>query len=365
MSIIYYLNKDLIIYLNPKRIHMKKNVKLYNILIDNFLINIYHHALKMYFLLCKKNKRRLLVKIARIIFILCLLYSVNFSISAQESEQRNPDTLWVIFWLQNQLFAVNSDNTGSITLVPAADTIAKSPKFVRGVVNVRGQKMPAIDLRSRIGLSPMDKEIEDFILLMKQREEDHRRWLTTLEDSVRETKEFTLALDPHKCKFGLWYDSYETSNYFVSNILKKFDVPHKKIHGIGNKVMGLSRKGNKDRAYDIIDKCRTTELNEMVTLFDEITRDIGELSQETAIVLNTIHGRFAIIVDCVDTTEKINEDSTLDVNAIKVANLDKSLIAFSGTKLKENRSILGIDIDNIFRSEDFQGGWGQPYGLAQ
>ena len=77
----------------------------------------------------------------------------------------------------------------------------------------------------------LDK-IENQITMLKEREKDHRNWLSELESSVKENRPFTLATDHHKCKFGQWYDSYVPKSYEESEFLKKFEMPHKRIHEV-------------------------------------------------------------------------------------------------------------------------------------
>jgi len=54
--------------------------------------------------------------------------------------------------------------------------------------------------------------------------------LTELEASWREQRPFKMARDPHACRFGLWYDRYQTDNNLLKMTLKKMDEPHQIIH---------------------------------------------------------------------------------------------------------------------------------------
>jgi purine-binding chemotaxis protein CheW len=84
-----------------------------------------------------------------------------------------------------------------------------------------------------MGLTSAVEETESFCALMQQREQDHRNWLNELEASSRP---FTLATDPHQCAFGKWYDKFKAENAWVAALLKKFDVPHRQIHGMAIRV---------------------------------------------------------------------------------------------------------------------------------
>ena len=59
---------------------------------------------------------------------------------------------------------------------------------------------------------------------------------------VKENGKFTLARDPHQCAFGKWFDNFKTDNIAVSEVLKKFDAPHKRIHALADEIEELLEK---------------------------------------------------------------------------------------------------------------------------
>ena len=50
---------------------------------------------------------------------------------------------------------------------------------------------------------------------------------------------FTKAVDPHKCKFGMWYDQFHTDNISLNFVLKKIAAPHEFIHCCGGEINQL------------------------------------------------------------------------------------------------------------------------------
>ena len=88
--------------------------------------------------------------------------------------------------------------------------------------------------------------------------------------SGSERREFKLAIDPHKCAFGKWYDNFETDNRTLSGCLKKCDAPHQEIHGIAIKVKGMEEKEDFDSAYEIINPTKEGERAEMIRLFSRL-----------------------------------------------------------------------------------------------
>ncbi|GBL05923.1 chemotaxis protein CheW [Glaciecola sp. KUL10] len=63
----------------------------------------------------------------------------------------------VVFLLSKQEYAVSIDHVQEITRIPdQMDKVPKTPKFIEGVVNLRGTVLPVIDMRTRFGIDKMD-----------------------------------------------------------------------------------------------------------------------------------------------------------------------------------------------------------------
>lgn len=217
---------------------------------------------------------------------------------------------WVIFSLKSERYAVPTSHVQTMVAMPEVVHIPKAPPHVRGVINLRGETSPLIDLRLRLGMDSSLEAINDQIEMLKEREQDHRNWLNELELSVHEGRKFTLATDCHKCKFGQWYDSYQPKSFTEGQFLKKFEQPHQRIHQIALQVERLLEQGHREQALSLINKTHDRELAEMILLFQqfaEMTRKKAD--QEIALVLETKGSRTAIAVDTILTVEKILRDT--------------------------------------------------------
>ncbi len=208
---------------------------------------------------------------------------------------------WVIFLLQDQPFAVSSNYVREMVAMPKIASVPQTTPYIRGVINLRGQVVPVIDLRARLGMTSLLDETENLIDLLNQREQDHKNWLAELESSLKDRREFKLATDPHKCAFGKWYDSYTADNRILANCLKKFDEPHKRIHAIAIEVKKLEEKGDFDSAYSLIERTRKGDLSEMINLFSEARNLMRETNREIALVLEWSEKAMAAAVDSVET----------------------------------------------------------------
>ncbi len=84
--------------------------------------------------------------------------------SAMNNERRadaaatDDDTQVVIFRLGDEEFAVPIMSVQEIVRVPDTLTrVPRTPRFVEGVINLRGTVLPVIDQRSRLGLAPLER----------------------------------------------------------------------------------------------------------------------------------------------------------------------------------------------------------------
>jgi purine-binding chemotaxis protein CheW len=231
------------------------------------------------------------------------VFSVNF-----DTDFSGPQLPFVICGVKKQLIAISCRYVRELVILPRVTRLPDMSSNVRGVFNNRGAILPVLDLRARLSMESSEKELDDLITLLHQREEDHKNWMNELHNSIIENRPFKLTTDPHKCAFGKWYDSFTTANYILSLQLEKFDAPHKMIHSIGSTVEKLKSAGKSDEAVKVIENARSTKLKELMSLFEE-TRQLLKRTHREMAVITEISGRnSAIAVDRVESVEPIDAE---------------------------------------------------------
>ncbi len=260
------------------------------------------------------------------------------------------DMPWVIFHLQDEQFAVSANHVREMVAMPKVVSVPQAPHYIKGVINLRGQVIPVIDLRLRMGMTSLVDEAEDLIAILDQREQDHKNWIAELESSVRERREFKLATDPHKCAFGKWYDNFQTDNRILASCLTKFDAPHQKIHAIAIEVKGLEENEDFDPAYELINRTREGELAEMIKLFSETRSLLRESNREIALVLEWKEKTMAVGVDSVETVEKLSESNIEEIPGA-VSTLDNACVAGIGKRGKDNELVQLLDVGKLIGQE--------------
>jgi len=220
---------------------------------------------------------------------------------------------WVVFRLEDSFFALSSHCVQAMISSFDVKPIPGDLEDLRGVINYANQVFCLVDMRKKIGFKSMEVEIKEFASLMDAREQDHKNWLNTLMECVQQGKEFTLAIDPAKCRFGLWYNDYlpKVKNNNLAFWLKKFDVPHKKIHGIAKKADAFIYSGEKEMAIRLIEETRNKELKAMISLFAKIKEIYRSSQREIAIIIDPkFTGQpLALLVDEVIVIRNLPEEN--------------------------------------------------------
>ena len=195
--------------------------------------------------------------------------------------------------------------------------IPQTPAYFEGMVDLPSGPLGVLDLRALLGMPSMREETADVLQMLQQREQDHINWILELHASVRENREFTLATDPHKCKFGLWYDAlmadYEGLYRFCNDsmplieLMKSFDTPHQQIHQLAKQVSELVEAGEKEKALQVISKAESTTLAAMLDLFNKARTLIGELRRGIVVIAEQSSQHIGLQVDNVIEIRQFSE----------------------------------------------------------
>lgn len=74
---------------------------------------------------------------------------------------------YVIFKLADEFYAIKIDNVETIERDMEITRVPKTDGYVKGVINLRGEIVPVIDLRSRLGLATKKADAETRIIVNK------------------------------------------------------------------------------------------------------------------------------------------------------------------------------------------------------
>ena len=88
----------------------------------------------------------------------------------------------VVFVMESEEFACSINNVREVLKMIRVTPLPRSLDFVEGVINMRGEVIPVIDLRKRFGLPEAERTDESRIIIVEVEE----RMVGLIVDSVRE-----------------------------------------------------------------------------------------------------------------------------------------------------------------------------------
>ncbi|MBZ5594182.1 MAG: chemotaxis protein CheW [Acidobacteriia bacterium] len=274
-------------------------------------------------------------------------------------KQYPQEMAWAVVQAKNQSFAVATQDLREMVIMPEVAEVPNTGEYIRGVINLRGRVLPLIDLRKRIGLTSVTEENNTFCAMMEQREQDHHKWVDELEASVKEGRAFGLATDPHKCAFGKWYDTYHTDNPLIAMHLRKFDQPHRQIHGIATEARDLVAQGRVDQAHELIALTRSGSLARLASLFAELRSLVREGNREIALVVEAAGRNFAVSVDAALSVEKLSAGSVEELQHGAGVKQDGIVRRF-GKRAKGGEVILIIETAHLMNGDEISQDLLQP-----
>lgn len=98
-------------------------------------------------------------------------------------------TTFLSFQLGKEFFAVNVAKVLTILEMKPITKVPNSPNFMRGVINLRGNVLPVIDMRIKFGMSPTEFTTNTCIIVLNVGIDDETVQLGILVDAVDEVLE--------------------------------------------------------------------------------------------------------------------------------------------------------------------------------
>jgi purine-binding chemotaxis protein CheW len=125
---------------------------------------------------------------------------------------------YLTFKLGDELFAVTVSKVIEILEIPRITKVPRSPDFIRGVINLRGNVLSAIDSRIKFGLPPVEDTINTCIIVMNVELDGQEITMGLIVDAVKEVIEIDSALVQNLPEIGSKYKSE-----FIEGMIKSDD----------------------------------------------------------------------------------------------------------------------------------------------
>jgi len=277
------------------------------------------------------------------------------AINQANLENDNEELTVFTFWIGDELFAIDIANILSIT--QDLDSLLKTPvksKGLTGIINYLGNPVAVYNFAEMLSIPSTRKIKSDLVELLDAREKDHVDWIDALEHSLKDGVPFEKARDPHQCAFGKWYDKFETRDDALTEIMTRFDKPHKLIHALADELIALKENDKLDIALDKLHTARITTLNYLKKHFTH-ARDQIEDSLHTVVINVTNDGSKPVVALQIDEIHEVmifNQDDLISLEKIGLDAIEGMEGYFRGyLGGKDNKSsCLLLDTKNLLNN---------------
>jgi purine-binding chemotaxis protein CheW len=99
---------------------------------------------------------------------------------------------YLTFTLDDEVFALNIGKVREVLDYLTITKVPRMPEFLRGVINLRGNVVPVIDLRYKLGMGAIEQSVDTCIVIVEIMFDDEMTYMGALADSVKEV----IALEP-------------------------------------------------------------------------------------------------------------------------------------------------------------------------
>lgn len=230
---------------------------------------------------------------------------MNEKYTADNSEEL-VELPWLIFTLNEQAYAVNSKYVNGIEMKPGNITpLPDAPDIYCGLVERRGEVYPLLNMRKAFHFSSIEEEAEVFGKMIDQRKSDHIRWIETFERCYTAKEKFELAVDPHKCAFGKWYDQFIKGTHPMTFHIKKIEEPHRLLHETAAHILSAVNCGDDKTAEALFKKLKNEYYPRVISILNDIKSMYGSTYRETVVVLADEHQKLGLLVDEVLAVDKV------------------------------------------------------------
>ena len=96
---------------------------------------------------------------------------------------------YLTFTLDEELFALDISKVREVLEFTSVTKVPRTPEFMRGVINLRGNVVPVVDLRLKFGMSKTEKQIDTCVIIAEVEIDGETTVLGVLADSVQEVME--------------------------------------------------------------------------------------------------------------------------------------------------------------------------------
>lgn len=234
-------------------------------------------------------------------------------------QKEDADSLWVVFRVAGNQYAINSDDINGISKEPDKVTLVPDAKpYVKGIIKIRGNIITLLDMRTIFGFISLDRDYEEFCTWLDGLKQKHMEWMEELTHCVHSKKVFAAWKDAYSQIPGIAYQSGRLNMDAVRVLFDKANETSKKLKEEAACLENLAKRDNplQDETEGCLKKAEQYLL-QILSYIDKAKEAYQESCHRMMVVIKskTEQREIGLIVDEIVGVDKIGItffDSTLD-----------------------------------------------------
>ncbi|MBN2010793.1 chemotaxis protein CheW [candidate division KSB1 bacterium] len=127
-------------------------------------------------------------------------------------------TQYLTFKFDNEHYALEISKVREVLDFIKVTKIPRTPDFMRGVINLRGNVVPVVDLKLKFGMAAIEKSVDTCIIISEIKVDDNDTVLGLMADSVDEVIEMEPKNIEHAPQIGM-----RLNTEFIKGVGKRSD----------------------------------------------------------------------------------------------------------------------------------------------
>jgi chemotaxis signal transduction protein len=261
---------------------------------------------------------------------------------------KDSNVLRVIIKLGDKLFSVKADQVLSMEALRDVKKIPYVPNHMRGVVELRGQVIPLVDLRVLLDLGSYLDELKDLLCHIEKGEADFKMLLSETEKAISESDSNDF------CKVNMqgfisWLENFQTENIFISDVLGALYRNIQHICKLLSEVRNYIQKSESDIALQLLSQIKEDELDRLTESFALAKDVVSNKNNELFIVVQAGSNKFAVTVDHIIAVDIIKNVEDTEDSFFEFLNQDlKGLIESLGRNKRFDELIISLNLEKLY-----------------
>jgi len=277
---------------------------------------------------------------------------IDTATTAEQSKSTTEDqsvTQLVTFKLGLEEFAFQMERVREILRVERPSEVPGTPKHVLGVLTVRGNILPVIDLRVMLGLNSLESEVVAEAAALGAR---FKAWLTTAAETVRSG---TGKLDASGAEtVRKWMVDCTTSSQALMEILSKMRTANDRLlRGVTQTQSLIAAEPTKASEYFKQEAEASAQL--VIQLLESFQNSVKEnIREDQRLIVVQTHGSLLALL--VDKVREVLNMPKRQIDAPPQNLSENRNVELSGIAKLENgkRLILLLDADHLIKEQELQ-----------